>query len=190
MHPKEDTGGNQKESQTHRKADVRKTQCSKGAQVGDDGPVKMRGNADDAGKEEEEKSEGQHRDRVGQQGKQTAKAGGNPFSTVQVVKQRKNVPEDRRGNQQGKRQRRDGWLVLGGQVLCNRKIPLKKVAEQGTHAAEKAALQKGVGGAGVAVGGVLGDVLVGKQQAEQPCKQDAAQKIAKADEENFSKQHG
>ena len=57
MHPKEDTGGNQKESQTHRKADVRKTQCSKGAQVGDDGPVKMRGNADDAGKEEEEKSE-------------------------------------------------------------------------------------------------------------------------------------
>lgn len=99
-------------------------------------------------------------------------------------------PRTGAANQQGKRQRLDGWLVLGGQVPCNRKIPLKKVAEQGTHAAEKAALQKGIGGAGVAVGGVLGDVFVGKQQSEQPCKQDAAQKIAKTDEENFSKQHG
>ena len=174
---------NQQKSQLHRKADVGKAKGNSAGDIGNNSSVKMRGDAKYNREKDKEESEGEYRNGIWQQCKQTTEGGCNPLASLKTGKAREDMPDNRSGKNKAESENRGGIDI--SQKEPNREKSFAQVADKGADPAEKSTLQKGVCRSGIAVNRVLGNVFAAKQSAEQAGKQDASAKIPKQSEEQF-----
>ena len=120
---------NQQKSQLHRKADVGKAKGNSAGDIGNNGSVKMWGDAKHNREKDKEESEGEYRNGIWQQRKQTAEGGCNPLASLKTGKVREDMPDNRSGKNKAESENRGGIDI--SQKEPNREKSFAQVADKG-----------------------------------------------------------